>query len=320
MSSPSSPCSPPGRAICRFSSICCSCSSSCRAASLAPERASRSMRSSMLCRSCERSLRIELRIERPRHLRVLAHLLGQRLQELVERGAQLIHQLLDLFVGGAALQRLAQRVLRRAQRLLGLGDVAVLDRAPPSPTAAPPRRAARRRSWRARAASRSSAGRDRRWSPAMKRSGAIDSASSAVSTRSLASASSARLRRCSISARASGLTNGRSGSRSSCGVERPSLLASSRATSVIDHVDAGPRMLGQILGGLADAVAGARLRQHQREVRRARRAAAAAWPRLPAAWPAACARTSPARRPRRSRPRSCRRAAARRASAAPAPW
>ena len=68
-----------------------------------------------------------VRIERPRHLRVLAHLLGQRLHELVERRAQLIHQLLDLFVGGAALQRLAQRVLRRAQCLLGLGDVAVLD-------------------------------------------------------------------------------------------------------------------------------------------------------------------------------------------------
>ena len=73
------------------------------------------MRSSMLRRSCERSLRIALRIERARHLRVLAHLLGQRLQELVERRAQLIHQLLDLFVGGAALQRLAQRVLRGAQ-------------------------------------------------------------------------------------------------------------------------------------------------------------------------------------------------------------
>ena len=46
-------------------------------------------------------------------LRVLAHLLGQRLHELVERGAQLVRQLLDLFVGRAALQRLAQRVLRR---------------------------------------------------------------------------------------------------------------------------------------------------------------------------------------------------------------
>ena len=84
------------------------------AASLAPERASRSMRSIMLRRSCGRSLRV-IRIERPRHLRVLAHLLGQRLHELVERGAQLVRQLLDLLVGRAALQRLAQRFLRGAQ-------------------------------------------------------------------------------------------------------------------------------------------------------------------------------------------------------------
>ena len=34
------------------------------------------------------------------------------------------------------------------------------------------------------------------------------------------------------------------------------------------HVDAGPGMLGQILGGLSDAVLGARLRQRQREIGR----------------------------------------------------
>ena len=74
-------------------------------------------------------------IERTRHLRVLAQLLGQRLHELVERRPQLVHQLLDLFVGRAALQRLAQRVLRRAQRLFGVRDVAVLeeDRHRPQP-------------------------------------------------------------------------------------------------------------------------------------------------------------------------------------------
>ena len=44
----------PGCAICRFSSICCSCSSNCLAASLSPERDSRSMRSIMLLRSCWR--------------------------------------------------------------------------------------------------------------------------------------------------------------------------------------------------------------------------------------------------------------------------
>ena len=79
-----------------------------------------------------------LEILRPQHagilveragelLRVLAHLLGERLHELVERRAQLVGQLLDLLVGGAALQRLAQRFLRGAQRRLGVGQHAVLD-------------------------------------------------------------------------------------------------------------------------------------------------------------------------------------------------
>ena len=67
----------------------------------------------------------------------------------------------------------------------------------------------------------------------LKRSGAKVSASSAVSTRACASASSASERRCSISARAIGLLNGRSGSRSSNGSLLPSLPASSRAISVI---------------------------------------------------------------------------------------
>ena len=64
-----------------------------------------------------------LEILRPQHagilveragelLRILAHLLGERLHEIVERRAQFVGQLLDLFVGGAALQRLAQGFLR----------------------------------------------------------------------------------------------------------------------------------------------------------------------------------------------------------------
>src|SRR5262245_1932014 len=48
-------------------------------------------------------------------LRILAHLLRQRLQELVERGTQLVGEPLDLLIAGAALQRLAQRFLGRAQ-------------------------------------------------------------------------------------------------------------------------------------------------------------------------------------------------------------
>ena len=85
-------------------------------------------------------------VERPRKLlRILLHLLRQRLQELVHGGAQIIHQLLELLVAGAALERLAQRLLRLAQRLLGLADIAVLDAARPCPTAAPPPRATDRR-------------------------------------------------------------------------------------------------------------------------------------------------------------------------------
>ena len=100
-----------------------------------------SSRSIMLLRSCWLSMRRVL-VERARHLRVLAHLLGQRLHELVERGAQLVGQLLDLLVAGVAIERVAQRVLRLAQRLFGVGDIAVLDLRPPWPTSAPPLRAA----------------------------------------------------------------------------------------------------------------------------------------------------------------------------------
>ena len=68
-------------------------------------------------------------------LRILAHFLGERLQELVHGGAQLIHQLFDFFVARAALERLPQRLLRLAQRLLGLRHVSVfeLDRHVPQP-------------------------------------------------------------------------------------------------------------------------------------------------------------------------------------------
>ena len=67
-------------------------------------------------------------VERARELlRILPHLLRQRLQVLVHGGAQLIHQLFQLFVAGAAFERLAQRVLRLAQRQFGLADIAVLE-------------------------------------------------------------------------------------------------------------------------------------------------------------------------------------------------
>ena len=60
-------------------------------------------------------------------LRIVAQLLGELAHEIVQRRAQILGQLLDLFVAGAAFQRLLERVLRGAQRLVDVGDVAVLD-------------------------------------------------------------------------------------------------------------------------------------------------------------------------------------------------
>ncbi len=59
---------------------------------------------------------------------VVAELLGELAHEIVERRAQILRQHLDLVLAGAAFQRLLQRVLRRAQRLLDVGDTVVLDR------------------------------------------------------------------------------------------------------------------------------------------------------------------------------------------------
>ena len=60
-------------------------------------------------------------------LRILAHLLGKSLQEFVHGRAQLIHQLLDFFVARAAFERLTERLLRLAQCLFGLRDVSVFE-------------------------------------------------------------------------------------------------------------------------------------------------------------------------------------------------
>ena len=111
-------------------------------------------------------------------------------------------------------------------------------------TAAPRHRAADRRTWHGQVPiDRAQTEIDRL--PMLNFSGAMVSASSAVSTCGLASASSARLRRCSISARATGLVKGRSGSRIR-GLGRPSLPPSS-ARRRHRHVGAGPGMLGEIL-------------------------------------------------------------------------
>ena len=132
-------------------------------------------------------------------------------------------------------------VLRLAQRLLGLRRHCRPRAASPCPTCAPPPRATGRRSWRGRGRSRSSASRDRPPVSGVKRSGAMVSASSAVSTIGLAPASSASMRRCSIRARATGLTKMRCGSVNSTGSLRPSLPASSRATSVTVDLRRRPR-------------------------------------------------------------------------------
>ena len=82
-------------------------------------------------------------------------------------------------------------------------------------------------------------------------------------------ASIARSRRCSTSARANGFRKTRCGRRN---VERVA-VAVVAAVVMGDqrhrHFGAGPGMVGQILDRLADAVLGARLRQNQRELRRA---------------------------------------------------
>ncbi len=105
-------------------------------------------------------------IQRPRQLlRVLAHLLGERLQELVERGAQLVGQLLDLFIGRAAVERLPQCFLGGAQRLLGIGHVAVFEVDRHVPHAGDDVAQLIVATWRAPVARRSTAARDRRCSP-----------------------------------------------------------------------------------------------------------------------------------------------------------
>ena len=54
-------------------------------------------------------------------------LLGKLLEELRQRLPQLLHEALDLLVGGAFLQRLGQALLGGAQGALGIGEIAVLD-------------------------------------------------------------------------------------------------------------------------------------------------------------------------------------------------
>ena len=58
---------------------------------------------------------------------VAAHLVGEFTQELVEGGAKLFGEFLDLFVGRATLERFAQLLLKRPEIALGVGEIAVLE-------------------------------------------------------------------------------------------------------------------------------------------------------------------------------------------------
>ena len=74
-------------------------------------------------------------VERTGELLIVLELLLHRLHEAVHGGAQLVHQLLELLVAGAAVERVAQRFLRGAQGRLRFGNIAVLeaDRHRPQP-------------------------------------------------------------------------------------------------------------------------------------------------------------------------------------------
>ena len=54
-------------------------------------------------------------------------LLGELVQELVERGAQLVGELADLLVRGAASEGVAQLLLQRPQVVFGIRQIAVFD-------------------------------------------------------------------------------------------------------------------------------------------------------------------------------------------------
>ncbi len=74
-----------------------------------------------------RAERAGIGAERAGELAAVFQLLRHRLHETVHGGAQLVHQRLDLLVGGAAVERLLQRVFGGAQGFLRIGNVAVLE-------------------------------------------------------------------------------------------------------------------------------------------------------------------------------------------------
>ena len=102
----------------------------------------------------------------------------------------------------------------------------------------------------------------------MNSSGSSVSASSARATCRRSRGSSASRRRCSTTARASGLVKRRSGSTISIGSLRPDWPARSLATSVSSTFMPGPEMVADLVEALALGLLGVGARQPQRQRRR----------------------------------------------------
>src|SRR5215510_2974515 len=214
-----------------------------------------------------------VRIERARELlRIALRLLGERLQELVERGPQLIGEPLDLLVGGAAFERLAQLLLRLPQGGLRIGHAAVLERDRHVPHAGDHVAqlivvlgVAQLPKDRAQAAIDLALDvellgrigeRIERVEHARLRFTVERQRAAQLDQRARDRLQERPLRQRQLERRARAFVAG--------------LVAGGERH---DGVGTGPRMLGHILGGLPDAVLGARLRQHQRHIRRLEQAA-----------------------------------------------
>ena len=200
-------------------------------------------------------------------LRIVLQLLGQLAHEIVERRTQIFGELLDLLVAGAALQCLFQGLLRRAQRLLDVADIAVLDRHRQRPQIADHLAQA---IVAARAFELVRHGEQAEILPGLRREhlrldqqriegrehravlvGVERQNSPLLDQRARQRLGEQPLRQPHVVRFALGLVAG----LIACGQRQP-------------HVGAGIGILGQILHGLADTVAGAGIRQHQGELRR----------------------------------------------------
>ena len=225
-----SPCWP-GCAICRFSSICCICSSNCLAASLSPERDSRSMRSIMLLRSCCRITLVFLSSGRASCCGLSFIFSASCLRKLSSAARRFSVS----FLISSSLAPRSSACLSASCAAFSALSTSVIS--PSSMVTASDHSEATTSRNAASVRARSSwliTLRRPRYCPAsgVKASGAIIIASSATPIWPRWLASSARMRRCSISARGSGLVNSRSGRRVANGSLWPSLPASSLAVRV----------------------------------------------------------------------------------------